>query len=280
MKDRLDGIYRALVHPVRRRVIEYLFERNDAAFTELLEYVSITNHGKLGFHIRVLKALGLIEHEPSTRKYRLSDIGKLAAESIWDTRFSIARQGLGLEHEPGRYVRRLRLGDHAVLFYDTEEIKREVSFRFLLAGLLKGEAVIYLVSEHKLDSETLEIRRYGINLDHFREEAFAIASANEWYLRKGKAQSKTIIANLQALVKEKQKAGFAGLHIAGETEVFFDYAKSEELLRYEATLGRQLSPKVCALCLYDAHRLHEEQFIQLNKSHGHLIFKGIAVKTI
>jgi len=29
----------------------------------------------------------------------------------------------------------------------------------------------------------------------------------------------------------------------------------------------------------DTSRLDEEQFIQLNKSHGHAIFKGIAVKT-
>jgi len=60
-------------------------------------------------------------------------------------------------------------------------------------------------------------------------------------------------------------------------EVFLNYAKSKELLRYEAALGRQLPPNLCGLCLYDTRRLDEEQLIQLNNSHGHSIFKDIAL---
>jgi len=104
-------------------------------------------------------------------------------------------------------------------------------------------------------------------------------SATEWYIKKGKTQAKTIIDNWLTLVKEKQKAGFTGLRAAGEMEVFFNYAKNKELLRYEATLDRQLPPTMCALCLYDTHRLDEQELIQLTHSHGHSIFKGIAFKT-
>ncbi|MFQ5999354.1 MAG: MEDS domain-containing protein [Candidatus Bathyarchaeia archaeon] len=277
MKDWDDEIHRALAHPIRRHILECLQE-NDLSFRELMRRVAIVNHGKLGFHIRALK--GLVEHDPSTKKYRLTDRGQLAGELIWDIRFMITRGGRDLAIEPTRYVRRLRFGDHAILFYDTEDVKREISFSFLKAGLLKGEAVVYVVSEHKLDSERREIQRYGISADHFRKEAFTIMSADEWYLKKGKAQAKTIIANWQKLLKEKQKAGFTGLRGAIESEVFFNYTKVKELLRYEAALGRQLALNLCGLCLYDTHRLDEEQFIQLNKSHGHAIFKGIALKTL
>lgn len=62
-------------------------------------------------------------------------------------------------------------------------------------GLPKGEAVVYLVSEHKLDSESQAVQRYGISADYFRTEAFTIMSAEEWYLKKGKAQAETITAN-------------------------------------------------------------------------------------
>jgi len=213
------------------------------------------------------------------KKYRLTDRGQLAGELIWDARFIIARSGQDLALKPTRYTRHLRLGDHAILFYDTEDDMHEISFPFLEAGLLKGEAVVYLVPEHKMDSESREIQRYGINLDHFHKEALTIMSANEWYLKRGKAQAETIIANWLSLLKEKRKGGFTGLRAATEMKVFFDYAKSEELLRYEAALGRQLAPNLCGLCLYDTHRLDEERFIQLNKSHGHSIFKGIALKT-
>lgn len=272
-----DEIHTALAHPIRRRILECLQERSNLSFNELLKCVVIPNHGKLGFHLRALE--GLVEQEPSANKYRLTHRGQLAVELICDTRFLIERRGRELAFEPTRYVRRLRLGDHAVLFYDTEDFKREISFPFLLAGLLKGEAVVYLVSEHELDSKRREILGYGISVDHFQKKAFTIMSADEWYLEKGKTQAKTIIANWLKFVKEKRKAGFLGLRAATEMEVFFNNAKSKELFRYEAALGRQLTSNLCGLCLYDKHRLDGEQFNKLNNSHGHSIIKGIAVKT-
>jgi DNA-binding transcriptional ArsR family regulator len=277
LKDWDDEIHRALAHPIRRRIIKCLQEKDALSFRELLKYIGISNHGKLGFHIKALR--GLVEREPTMKKYRLTDRGQLAGELIWDIHFIIDRGGRDLAHEPTRYVRRLRFGDHAVLYYDTEDVKREISFSFLEAGLPKGEAVVYLVSEHKLDSESREIQRCGISADYFRTEAFTIMSADEWYLKKGKAQAKTIIANWETLIKEKQKAGFTGLRGAGEMEIFFDNAKVEELLRYEAALDRQLAFDLCALCLYDTHRVDENQFVQLKKSHGHLILQDIALVT-
>jgi hypothetical protein len=275
LKDWDNEIHRALAHPIRRRIIECLQE-SDLSFRELLKHAPISNHGKLGFHIRALR--GLVEREPSM-KYRLTDRGQLASELVWDIRFIIERDGRDLAHEPTRYVRHLKFGDHAILYYDAADVKREITFSFLEAGLPKGEAVVYLISEHKLDSEAREIQRCGISADYFQTEAFTIISADEWYLKKGKAQAKTIIDNLQKLLEEKQKAGFAGLRAAGEMDVFFDNAKIKELLRYEAALGRQLASNVCALCLYDTQRLDEKQIVQLRKCHGHEIFKDIALKT-
>jgi len=277
LKDWDDEIHRALAHPIRRRIIECLQEKDALSFRELLKHVGIGNHGKLGFH---MKALGeLVEREPSMGKYRLTDRGQLAGELIWDTRFIVDRGGRDLTHEPTRYVRRLRFGDHAILYYDTEDIKREISFSFLEAGLPKGEAVVYLVSDHRLGSEGQAIQRHGISANCFRMGAFTIMSADEWYLKKGKAQAKTIIANWLMLAKEKQKAGFTGLRGAGEMEVFFDNAKIKELLRYEAAFGRQLPLNLCALCIYDMNRLDEDQIIKLKKCHGHEIFKDTALKT-
>ena len=214
------------------------------------------------------------------KKYRLTDRGKLAGELIWDIYFTIARGGRDLAHEPTRYVRHLRFRDHAILHYNTEDVKREITFPFLEAGLPKGEAVVYVLSEHRLDSESREIQRYGISGDYLRNGAFTLMSAQEWYLEKGKAKAMTIIANWQTLLKEKQKAGFTGVRGAGEMDAFFHDSKVEELLKYEAMLGRQLAFDLCALCLYNTDWLDEKQIIQLNKCHGHQIFKDTALKTL
>jgi len=278
LKDWDDEIHRALAHPIRRRIIECLQEREALSFRELLKHVGIGNHGKLGFHIKALT--GLVEREPTMKKYRLTDRGQLAGELIWDTRYIMDRGGRDLTHEPTRYVQRLKFGDHAIFYYDTENVKREISFPFLEAGLPRGEAVIYLAPEHKLDAESQAIQRYGVTAEHLRNEAFTMMSAEEWYLERGKVQAKKIIANWFTLLKQKQKAGFTGLRGAGEMEVFFDNAKVKELLRYEAALGRQFTVDLCVLCLYDTNRLDDGQIIQLKKCHGHEIFRDIALKTV
>jgi len=276
LKDWDDEIHRALAHSIRRRIIECLLT-NELSFPELLKRVGVPNHGKLGFHLKALREF--VEREPSTKKYRLTDRGQLAGELIWDIRCAIERGGRDLAHEPTRYVKRLKFGDHAVLYYDIEDVKREITFSYLKAGLPKREAVVYVVSENKLDSECRRIAYLGIGADYFRKNAITIMSADGWYLEKGKAQAETIIANWQKLLKEKQRIGFKGLRVASEMDTFFLNAKVDELFRYEAKLGRQFAFDLCGLCIYDMNKLDEKQVIQLNKCHGHEIFKDIALKT-
>ena len=257
-------------HRIKRRIIECLRDA-DLSFTELFNAVGDDNHGRFGYHLRELK--GFVELEPSTKKYCLTDIGRLLDACIRDFRF-ITSVGKRLTN----YVQHLKLGDHAVGFYNTEDFKHKMVFPFIEAGLQKNKAVVYLVSEHKLSSEDQAIMRYGINVDQFRAGALTIMSAREWYLRKGKAHAKTIIANWLALLKEKKKAGFTGLYAIGEMGVFFDYAKSKEALGYEAELGRQFTHDLCGFCLYDRNKLDVEQSIELCSFHGHLISKGVIGK--
>jgi DNA-binding transcriptional ArsR family regulator len=267
-----DDAHRAMAHPTKRRIIECLRDA-DLSFTELLNAAEERNHGKFGHHLRKLKAF--VELEPSTKKYRLTDRGRLLAAAIQNFR-SISSIG----GRSTNYVQQLRLKDHAVAFYDTQDFRRRITFPFLKAGLSKGEAVIYLVPEHRIDSEFREIQRYCINFEHLLGEGFAIMSADEWYLKKGKAEAQTIISNWVELIEEKKKAGFSGVHAAGEMDTFFDNAKTEELLIYEKSLGQQLTIDLCGLCLYDRDRLEEKQFVHLFKCHGHLISKSVVGKTI
>ncbi|HVP92842.1 MAG TPA: MEDS domain-containing protein [Acidobacteriota bacterium] len=277
LKNWDDEILKAITHPVRKRIIESLRETNTLSFNELIECVDIGNHGKLGFHLRALT--GLVEREPSKNKYRLTDRGQLAGELIWDIRFIISRGGRDVQQEPTRYVRRLVLGDHALFLYNNERVKREIAYSFMEAGLQKGEAVVYLVPKNKLDSESREIQRYGITADYFRSGTFTIISAEEWYLKKGKGQVKTIIANWLALAEEKQQVGFKGIRVAAEMETFCKHAM-DKLLRYETALGRQLPSNMCGLCLYNTEVLNEKQLAQLTKCHSHLVSKDIAWKMI
>ena len=266
-------IHRAMSHPVNRKIIDCLHDEN-LGFTELLNKVGDDgNHGRFGYHLRTLSKF--VELEPTTKKYRLTDKGKLLSVVIRDFRFLTSGA-----NEASRYVKNLRIGDHAVALYDNEDFKRSMSFPFLKAGLSRGEAAVYVVSEEKLDSEVREIQKYGIDFDSLPKGAFTVISAYEWYLRKGKAKAKTIAANWQTLIQEKKKSGFAGVHAAGEVAVFISNGKSEELLKFDELLGRQLVFGVCGLCLYDKNILEEGFLTRVLNCHGHVISKDLIGKTV
>jgi len=269
-------ILHVINHPIRRKILELLKEKKALSFNELSRYVALDNHGRLGFHLRAL--VELVEHEPSTNKYRLSDAGRMAMGLIEDVQFMVERIKQNRLEAKINYVRNLVLGDHSLLLYDTEIFKREISFSFLKEGLSKHHAAFYIVSESKLDSENRQAKQYGISFDQIHRGAFTILSSEEVYLRKGKAHAKTIIANWLALAKEKQTAGFEGLCVVAELDAFFENAKSKELLMYEKVLSQQYPPTVCAICLYSAHTLDEEKLVQLTKSHDHLITRQFAWK--
>jgi hypothetical protein len=216
-----------------------------------------------------------VELELSTKKYRLTVKGRILARLIHDF-----RSAASMNQEYEKYAENLGFGDHAFALYGSEDFRRKVSLPFIRAGLTKGEAVMYLVTENKLDSEVREIQRCGIDSDELKKGALTIMSAHEWYIKRGKAHAETLVANWMKLIKEKEKAGFTGLRVAGETEVFFDYEKSQELVRYEELLGRQFTGNICALCLYSEGKLEKEQFVRVYKSHGHIIQEGIVGKTV
>jgi len=261
-----------MAHPVKRKIIESLRD-NDLLFTELLQSIGEIDKGKFGYHLRTLK--GFIKVDATTKKYSLTEKGKFLDAYIRDFRFIIS-----VSKESAKYAEGLRRGDHAAGLCSTEEFKHELAFPFLKAGLLKGEAVAYVAPEHKQSSIAQEILNYGINGDYLSNGTFTVMSAYDWYLEKGKAQGKTIIANWNELIKEKRKAGFAGLRAVGETDTFFDYGKVEELLKYEEMLGRQFDMDFSAICLYSSDTLSPEQLSRICHAHGHVISKGLVGKTI
>jgi DNA-binding HxlR family transcriptional regulator len=260
---------------MRRRIIKCLEEQESLSFNDLLRLVKNKNHGELGFHLRALK--GLIEKK-SSDEYSLTKKGLLVAGLLDDISLILSRTTQDLLHPPIKYVQSLVLGDHALFLCDSETDKKDVCFSYLRAGLANGEAAFFAAREQKLDSYVHEMRQNGISAEYIDEEALIIMSAEEWYIRKGEARAQTIISNCTKLLKAKQEAKFLGLRTAGEMSVFFDYAKTRELLTYERMLGKNFAFNLCALCIYEANGLDESQFREIAAFHGHIISQDIAYK--
>lgn len=265
-------ICKAMSHPIKRKIIEYLAEEKLSYMQLLSKINSFGDSGRFGYHLRRL--VGFVELEPTTKKYKLTYRGRLLSDLIREFCSQVSKGNQLL-----RYTEQLVLRDHAFALFNSESFKRDITFPFLKAGLSRGYAAVYVVGEEKLDSEVLALKKSGVDLDSLPKGAFTLMPSFEWYVQKGKAEAKTITENWQMLIEEKKEAGFAGLQVAGEMAVFVDNGKVNELLRYEDSLGRQFGLDMCAICLYDRKSFEEIGMPQVIKSHGHMISEDFLGRT-
>lgn len=241
------------------------------SFSELLYTIELSNK-RLSYHLQILEEF--CELEPLTRKYHLTERGKLLAAAIKDFTFIATLNG-----KLSRTLQELGFGDHVIGLYEKESFMQRMVRSFLNTGFLRNEAILYLVSDYKLDSEIRNLERYLITNDCLLPQgAFTIKSATEWYLKEGKADPKIILKNVEKFFTSKKKAGFSGIRVAGETSDFFEQSKVEELFRYEESIGRQIPIDACGLCLYKQSMLDESQLSQILNYHGYMISKDVAGK--
>lgn len=113
-----NGFLVALSHPIRRRIIDSLTKK-DQPFVELMKSIDLNDHGQFGYHLRALR--GFIRLHPSTKEYCLTNRGLLLSALISSYQYISL---LNKQYE--KYVRKLRMGDHAVAFFNSEDFKRGV----------------------------------------------------------------------------------------------------------------------------------------------------------
>jgi hypothetical protein len=266
-----------LWHPIRRRLLESLWEK-DRSFDELNRICR--NHGRLGYHLRSMS--GMVIRDPTGKLYRLTDEGRVAWEWLIQASSDYVRRRSDVEvtpaQNPFRYADQLNPSDHAFLMYGDADFRRAIAFPFLITGLRRSMASIYVVSEKEMDSEREEMRRRYFGMEEFEERgAFTIMSAEEWYMRRGRASPDVIIDNASKLLQEKMSQGYKGLQGATEMSVFFENSKTSELLIYEKKLGREFPQGLCGMCMYDARKLEPGQVMSLIETHGHGIFERVAL---
>ena len=263
-----------LAHPLRREILDFLFEES-RSFAEISSACKVDN-GQLGYHLRSMK--DLVRHD--SKVYSLTEKGRLVCEWLNETYLDLESLLLDLEvsaeNNPIRYAPRLKQSDHAILLYEDEARKRAVVLSFLKAGLSKGNAALYLISEKRRDHEVKWLRRTFEIREAEQRQALTIMSSEEWYLQRGKASADTIISNAMKLGNEKMVEGYPGLQSVTEMKPLVENVKWSELVDYETRLQRKLPPMYCGMCVYEAHKLLPDQFISIIKAHGQGIFHSLA----
>jgi len=84
--EKISGIFAALKHPIRRRILDELSQEEGTSFSDLMHSVELEDTGTFGFHLNVLR--NLVELDKGG-KYRLSNLGKVAhqlSESVQNSK--------------------------------------------------------------------------------------------------------------------------------------------------------------------------------------------------
>jgi len=80
-EDDFSSLIRALDNPIRREIIYYIYTHGERSFSSIKNFIKIREPSTLSFHLRNLKAFGLVTQNKD-RNYILTDLGKIAANLI------------------------------------------------------------------------------------------------------------------------------------------------------------------------------------------------------
>jgi hypothetical protein len=182
---------------------------------------------------------------------------------------------MGLSQEFQNVFEDIKIREHLIVFYDTEETKRSILFPFLEDGLSNNKAIIYICSDETPQKMLREFNTYlAIRSDEYQEKV-QIKYYDDWYIRDGSVDPFKIVSQWIEAKNFFEEKGL-GLRVAGETSCFFREGLVRELLRYEYSLHKLLPIEMEAMCMYNVKAIvdtgYEYMIMPLIRAHGKALF--------
>jgi anti-anti-sigma factor len=165
-----------------------------------------------------------------------------------------AREVNVLEPARTRQVRKVRLGDHLCLPFESEDEQREVITAYIVDGLARGERVIYFADRTAPDEIGAWLAATGVDTGRMVDEGrLEIRPIDNNYLFEGRFEPDVVITTLWIEVRQARDAGYPGLRISSEMTSEVGPVAGEQVLReYENRLARVFdSRELAAICQYD-----------------------------
>lgn len=174
------------------------------------------------------------------------------------------------------FIQGVNTTDHVLLFYDTQESKRRILYRYLAEGLKQGKGIVFIHTEETPQDIYEGLAGHGIDVEpNLASGNILTKKYDEFYIVEGKAEPLRILNKWHETSNAFQSKGL-GLRAAGEMSCFFLEDKVSELLRYEYALHKVLSMPMDAICAYNLKTIvetrHTEVIMPLVRAHGKAMF--------
>lgn len=169
--------------------------------------------------------------------------------------------------------------EHVVLLYTNPKDKRDCLLTYLKAGLDRGQAVAYVISQENPEDIKQAMRAFDIDVDLWEQRgALRVIDYRDWYMIDGDFDPSKTMELWRTLLETSQVNGFKGLRVAGEMACFFERDMVDKLIDYEHTLHRVLDVPMTAICAYDVQYFTQKEWfnvlIELINTHSTAIMLG------
>ncbi len=181
-----------------------------------------------------------------------------------------------LAKEVESYIHGLEPREHAILFYDTLESKRNILYRFIIDGLDKKRGTVYICSDESPDQVRDGLESFGVDVGaNERAGNLLILNYDQWYIENGRAEALRIITHWNEAYHRFSGRGL-GMRVTGETSCFFKHNMVRELMRYEYALHKILIIPMEAICAYNLQTIvntgYTDMIMPLVRAHQKVIF--------
>ena len=211
----IEKYLKALAHKVRRDIIKALAERGSLSYTELMRVTGVMDSGTFAFHIKMLQ--GLIEKDPATGDYRLTDEGWRAYQAL---KILVSKERIEIEKsvEKGQAKEKtiVKLGELPELRFTyklAEKLRREGK-----RALIRDVATLIIddMPENLLDSVLEGI--YDVDtviVPSYLQHIVILKSKDVGYIGESEPVGYTLSESIANMVKSALATAMKGLAKAG-----------------------------------------------------------------
>ncbi len=175
-------------------------------------------------------------------------------------------------------IHQIRVGGHYYQFYKTQEDYIHISLSYIYAGLKKGDACLWLVSDamgkERAEKEFLSV--YPDATGYLVSHQLQIKSAQSWYLTRGCFNLPQALENARTFLGEAFRRDFACVRGIGDVGAIPD-EDWMSLWEYEEKLhSMMLQTPLIAVCAYPIQRCSIADTHRIIESHHQPLAVGLA----
>jgi hypothetical protein len=171
---------------------------------------------------------------------------------------------------------RLRMGDHACVFYRTQSELLALSAAYLGIGLERNERCFCVFDEGQTARLRERLRAAQVDIDAMEAEGRCVFGTDATYIAEGSFDPERMVTVLGIEIQRALDAGFTGLRAVGEMSwTLKDGVDRTLVVAYEAIMN-QLYPRSPAvgLCLYSLEAAPADLIAGVLDTHPHAFHNG------